>query len=1143
MPILSSATDAYSKTGEFKALENLLGKPAGQVLSIEGISQSSFPIVASALFNRLGGQLVIVTENSQKINEFQLDLSCFIDESLIYTLPPWDTLPYEYVSATEKTGRERITALYRLISGKPAVIITSVESLIRRLPGRDFLMKRGMEIITGEEYPFDDLLSLLVSYSYTREGRVEAFGQFAVKGGIIDIFLPSRDNPVRLDFFGDTLESIREFDAETQVSQSPLPSLTIFPRRELLLFQKEKNALIDRLKIEMEKGSGFPDEIASQLSRGEITGIPGIEDIFPLVIRPDNLESYFGEKTRVVFLEAAELMAKKSAVEKIFTELYRKKKNDTLCLPPDTLLDAGSFDRIGDNAIRLQTFTTSRDSLQWQLKSIQNFHGKITRLREEIANRLSDGWKLVITTGFEGQARRLFDLLSEFSPSSDFEKADMSSPLSIIVCSLKEGVEIHESRIMIITDHEIFGKSYRKKRQFKRKTSRPIDTFLDLKPGDFVVHLNHGIGIFSKIERMKAGGVERDFLMIEYADSDRLYVSLDQITMIQKYIGFEGKKPRLDYLGKKSAWNRIKDRVRESIEEIAKELVKIYSARSTMKGFQHPPDTQWQEEFESKFEFEETPDQITAIEDVKDDMESPKPMDRLVCGDVGFGKTEVAIRAAFKSVMAGRQVAILVPTTVLAMQHYSTFKKRFADYPITIEMLSRFRTQGEVKKIKEKLSKGEIDIIIGTHALLSKDVSIKNLGLLVIDEEQRFGVRHKEQLKKMRALVDVLTLTATPIPRTLHMALAGIRDLSTITTPPENRQSIETYVLEDNPDILRMAIINEIERNGQVFYVHNRVQTIEAQSSLLKKLVPEASICVAHGQMHEHELEDVMIDFMNEKYNVMSSTTIIESGLDMPNVNTIIINRADTFGLSQLYQLKGRVGRSVTKAYAYLFYPRHMPLTEEAQKRLQVISEYSDLGSGFKIAMKDLEIRGAGNILGREQSGDIMEVGFELYVQMLEDAVKNLKGEKPAMIFRTPVFLKSNFYIPDGYISDERQKIEFYKRFESCETISEIDDLEKEMRDRFGNYPDEVSVLVELERIRTVASSLLIEEILEDSRAIRIKMSGETRINMQKLIKNIQTDKRISLDTSDKSTLIFKPLAREGEKKLQEIKKWLQLFI
>jgi transcription-repair coupling factor (superfamily II helicase) len=921
--------------------------------------------------------------------------------------------------------------------------------------------------------------------------------------------------------------------------------VTVYPEKELLLFQKERKKFSDIIMENAESGREFPDEMISRLNGSEGPGnsstlISGIEDLFPLVMKPDTILSYLGENSRIIMLNTEELLTRRNLVEKTFSEYYTKRRKKTLCLPPHELIDSKEYERAEKSALKLNTFTSSPDSLRWKIRSVPSFGGRINNVREEISRRADQGWSVIVTTGFEGQARRLYDLLESFAPSSDFESLDPESALNILITPLKESMEIEATRTIIITDHEIFGKSYRKKRKFKKGRSQAIESFLDLEVGDFVVHINHGIGIFRGIERMTAGGVERDFLNIEYADGDRLYISLDKITLVQKYIGIEGRKPKIDHLGKKSAWNRIKSRVEESVEEIARDLLKIYSKRNTMKGFRHPPDTEWQEEFEARFEYEETPDQITAIEDVKDDMESDKPMDRLICGDVGFGKTEVAIRASFKSVMAGMQVAVLVPTTVLAMQHYNTFRNRFSGYPIEIEMISRFRTRTEINRIKEKLKNGGIDIIIGTHALIMGKAMFKNLGLLVIDEEQKFGVKHKEKLKEYRSLVDVMTLSATPIPRTLHMSMSGIRDLSTITTPPENRQSINTYVLEENPDILRDAIMNEINRDGQVFFVHNRVETIEAVTTMLRKLIPEASFCVGHGQMHEHELEDVMMDFLDRKYDVLVATTIIESGLDIPNVNTIIINRAEILGLSQLYQLKGRVGRSARKAYAFLFYPKHIPLTEEAQKRLQVISEYSELGSGFKVAMKDMEIRGAGNILGREQSGSIMEVGFELYCQMLDDAVKRLSGEKKSEFYRTPVFLNTDFYIPDSYIADEKQKIEFYKRFESCQRLEEIDDLKSELIDRFGMPPPKVEVLIQLEEIRTIASIMRISEIIEDSSCIKLKITGDSLIEPERIVMAIGSDKRITLDPDDSEKLCFVPKSNAVEKKMLELKKWLQ---
>lgn len=1140
--VLNEICSRVSSSDEFKELNLKESSPQ----SIEGISPASFPVIISSIFSARREQLFVITETIQHMHELYLDLTCFIDEQHLGKFPPWEILPYEFMTPPESVERDRIQAIYKIISGAPVIVIATADSVLRKLPAEDFFMKKGLSLTVGEDYPFEDIITTLVQYGYTRETRVDSFGQFSVKGSIIDIHLSSIENPVRLDFFGDTLESVREFDILTQLSSGldTHSDITIYPRRELVFFANEKKKLREKLAPFFNSSMTVPDEFRKWLDTDDCNErVPGLEDYFHETVPSCSIADYLSDNARVIMLEWPSIVSRTEKTLKNYNDLYKRRTNEVYCAQPESLLDSHVIERLREKALTLQTFTATSDAMNWQMKSVRNFQGKIKTVREEIDQRISSGWSVILTTSFEGQCRRLNDLFLVPGQESDFELYDPSAPVNIVISPLSAGIELAESRTLIITDHEIFGKSYRRRKHFKNKNSRPIDTFLDLRPGDHVVHINHGIGVFRSIERMSAGGVERDFIIIDYAGEDKLYVSLDQISLVQKYIGSDGGRPRIDALGKKSAWNRIKQRVKESVEAIAKDLIKIYSKRSALKGYRFPPDTQWQEEFESLFEFEETPDQITAIEDVKDDMESEKPMDRLVCGDVGFGKTEVAIRASFKAVMAGKQVAILVPTTILAMQHFETFKKRFSDYPITVDMASRFRTKGEITDIKKRLAEASIDIIIGTHAILASDIIIKNLGLLVIDEEQRFGVKHKEQLKRFRSMVDVLTLSATPIPRTLHISMAGIRDLTTIATPPESRQAIETYVLEENPDILRDAILNEISRGGQVFFVYNRVQTIDTQLVLLKSLIPEATFCVAHGQMHEHELEDIMIDFLNRKYDVLISTTIIESGLDIPNVNTIIINRADTFGLSQLYQLKGRVGRSTRQAYAYLFYPRHASLTEEAQKRLQVIAEYSELGSGFKIAMKDLEIRGAGNILGHEQSGNIMEVGFDLYCQMLEEEIRNLRGEEINEYFRTSLFIKTDFFIPGDYISDDRQKIEFYKRFESCETAEEVDSLESELIDRFGAPPREVNTLIELERIRAIASTLRISEILEESNRIRIRISSSCTIPGEQLADLVSKDKRFSLDPKDPELLLFKITEKSAEKKLHELKKWLQQFM
>ncbi|HRX16044.1 MAG TPA: transcription-repair coupling factor [Spirochaetota bacterium] len=1134
--LLKPIIDSYISSREYNEfLERLDNQDSTRVL--EGISRASFPLLCSSCLITENKSIFAILPTPQLASDFAADCAAFIEEELIYRFPSPSVLPYEFLSPSEHISRERIRALYRLLSAKPALFIADTEAVLRLVPTPERLKRNILIFEKDEEYPFDDVIETLVKYGYKREITVNSYGCFAVKGGIIDIFPPETDEPVRLDFFGDTLESIRYFDLESQVSRDNIDHISIYPRNEFLLSSDERQTVEEYIKKSVLEGKKIPEHISEFVEGSELPDGAGIEDLLPHILGGSTIQDYINETVNLIIVDPPEVSAKRNSIENTYRDLYTRKSARELTVPVESLISFEALTDLRQKAFIMQSFTSTPGSLRFGLKSIPTFHGKITALKEDLAERIQNGWKIFISTAFEGQLRRLSDLLQEFKPATDEDKSDSS--LVISLSSYSEGFEMEATKTLLLTDHDIFGKSYRRKRSFKRRTSQPLKSFLDLAPGDYVVHINHGIGVFRTIERMSAGGFERDFLMIEYADGDKLFVALDQLNMIQKYTGVDGKIPRIDSLGKKSAWNRIKKRVQESVEELAGELIEVYARRKALKGYQYPPDTLWQEEFEARFEYEETPDQLNAIEDVKDDMESSQPMDRLICGDVGFGKTEVAIRAAFKAAMAGKQTAILVPTTILAMQHYKNFLKRFSDYPVAIELISRFRSRKQINDTKSRMAGGDVDIVIGTHALLAKDIVFKNLGLLIIDEEQRFGVKHKERLKELRTQVDVMTMSATPIPRTLHMSMAGIRDLSTIMTAPENRQSIETYVMEENPDILQLAIRNELERGGQIFFIHNRVQTIDTHAALLSELVPEASIAVAHGQMNEHELEDILIDFLNKKYNILVATTILESGIDMPDVNTIIINRADTFGLSQLYQLKGRVGRSSLKGFAYLFYPRHVPLNEVAQKRLRVISEYTDLGSGFKIAMKDMEIRGAGNLLGKQQSGNIMDVGFDLYCQMLEDAVSRLKGERHSIYFRTPLFIKTDNYIPDEYISDQRQKIEFYKRFESCETLEEIDRLTTEMKDRFGHYPEQVSILIQLETIRCIASNLYIEEILEGETSIRIRISEQTKISTEKLLEVVKTDDRIMADPQNSDTLIFKTSEKETEKKLIALKKWL----
>ncbi|MCB1304486.1 MAG: transcription-repair coupling factor [Leptospiraceae bacterium] len=780
------------------------------------------------------------------------------------------------------------------------------------------------------------------------------------------------------------------------------------------------------------------------------------------------------------------------------------------------------------------------------------FQGRISELRKAVEEKLNQGATVILTSPYHAQIQRLNGIFrgesmeisvhedpagplipegskpaaSGSKKSSAFnarkKKNDQKQPLYIVQNFRSAGFEVPDLNLFVWSDHDIFGRSYSKRNRFKARTSSPIESFLDLKEGDYVVHINHGVGRFVKLERVKAAGRERDFLVLEYAEQDRLFVPLDQISLVQKYAA-PTEKPRLDHLGRAS-FKKVRERVEERIEEFAEELLKIYAARMSRKGYAYPPDSPWQEEFEAAFPFEETPDQITAIEAVKQDMETARPMDRLVCGDVGYGKTEVAIRAAFKAVMGGKQVAVICPTTILALQHFKNFKDRYGEFPVRVDWISRFRSRKEITETKKNLEAGDVDVVIGTHALLARDIKFKSLGLLIVDEEQRFGVTHKEALKKMKALVDVLTLTATPIPRTLHLSLTGIRDLSIIQTPPRDRRPVQTYVMEDSDTVLLEAVQRELERGGQVFYLHNRIQDLEAVSARIAALMPEVTFTTLHGQMNEDDIENILLDFLNRRYDLLLTTAIIENGIDMPNVNTLIVDRADSFGLSQLYQIRGRVGRSSRQAYAYFFHPGKHILTEQAQKRLNTLLEYQELGSGFKVAMRDLEIRGAGNLLGKEQSGDIMDVGYELYIKFLDDAVRRLKGEEVSSDFRCAVNLKTDFYLPDDYIPDTRQKIEFYKRFEAAIDLQEVESIAGEMEDRFGPPRGPAQQFVLVEKIRTLCSTAGFETVFEEAGGIvQLEASDHFRIPPNHMIAILKGGHGFRVKPGKSDTLYFEP--------------------
>ncbi|MBK8393952.1 MAG: transcription-repair coupling factor [Leptospiraceae bacterium] len=1107
-----------------------------------GIPDSAVSFLASAVYESQSkkSSIIISANNTDSEILFREAMSFLPKESIAY-LPGPEVIPYDYARYSRELKVDRINTLARVLNGERLLLFTSAIGFLKTLPAPKILMGKSITLKKGEEIDQADLLQSLVGLGYAREEICEEFGKFSVKGGVVDVYSPLSADPVRLDFFGDTLESIKSFDSNTQRSISELDKISILPVDEFLLSKKEWE-LYQKEINERGKGLKKPDL--------EMSHHTALEELVPVVHEPHGLLDYFKTDPVILFHRQNEVVDKVFQIEREYKSLFEKRKNDIICLPPEKLI---SFQKeyltltekkeVSFHLIRPSELKENEIILP--ITETDSFKGKIRDVRDKI-EAMKENSILLITSSFHAQTERLKGLFEKekiklLNPNSDEPELILfpTEPGAYLVLSeLKNGFILPEENIHLWTENDIFGRSYKRKTKFKKTSSRAIQSFIDLREGDHVVHIHHGIGRFVKIEKVTADSKIRDFLKLEYSGGDTLFVPLDQISLVQRYVG-GSDSPALDSLGR-GTWKKKKERAQGIIDVLAEELLVMYSNRMKLQGYVFPKDTIWQEEFEAEFEYEETPDQLSAIEAVKADMESPRPMDRLVCGDVGYGKTEVAIRAAFKAVMAGKQVLFIAPTTILALQHFNTFSARFENYPVKIGMVSRFRTAKEVKESIAQFTRGELDLLIGTHALFSGNIKPKNLGLLIVDEEQRFGVNHKETIKKIKNLVDVLTLSATPIPRTLHMSLTGIRDLSIIETPPKNRQSVETFVLEDNEEIMKLAIEKELERGGQVFYLHNRVETIENEAKEIGKILPEISIGILHGQLSEDEVEETIMDFNNRKYDLMVTTTIIESGIDMPNVNTMIVRRADMFGLSQLYQIRGRVGRSGRKAYAYLFYPPNKSMTEQAEKRLNTISEYQELGAGFKVAMRDLEIRGAGNLLGTEQSGSIMEIGFDLYVQMLNEAVAKLKHEEIPIEVRTVVNLASSFYIPEDYIPDTKQKIEFYKRFEGALHLDEMDEIAIEMEDRFGKFPEVVETFLQLEKIRVLSSGLGFEFITEDNGEIKLKSGANFKGDPSKIMKLIVSKEGLSINPKEPSILRFKLKSQNERARLREVISLLQ---
>lgn len=1095
-------------------------------VGIYGLSESAKSYFINGIYEKYKGTILVLTSNEGEARNTYEDLSFYINE--VYYFPSKEVVFYNMDAISGDLRWERLKVIKEMLEPSNKIIVTSIENLAALYIPMELYKKYTYKLSVGDTTNFEELNESLVQCGYDRVDTVDGKGQFSIRGGIMDIFPPESMYPFRIELFGDEIDSIRTFDTETQRSIDKINNVEFFPAREIILtkeqlelgyqsIEKDLKTFIESLNKKKDKGtiSKINSVIEENLeSLKENWTFETIDSFIPYFYDKNDSLLDFMQNKIIIIDDVQRCIGKLDSVYFEFEENYKSflergtilPQQGNLLLPKENVLSRLSENKIFTLSAIAKTTSVLKPAsiINFSEVTLHNYHGQLDMLIDDIQSKKQLGYKTVILSGTRPRGERLVNTLNERGILSSYkdviEKMNFGEVVITFGNQLK-GFEYPELKLCVISDKEVFGESKRKAVPKVKKGVSKIKSFTDLKIGDYVVHSNHGIGVYKGIKQLELEGLKRDYLELVYDSGDKLYVPVEQLDLVQKYIGSEGKTPKVNKLGG-TEWIKTKSKVKKSINEIAEDLVKLYAFRSTIKGYRYSKDTVWQNQFEEEFPYEETADQLIAIEDIKKDMESDKPMDRLLCGDVGYGKTEVAIRAAFKAVMDGKQVAFLVPTTILAEQHYNNFNRRFSDFPVKIDMISRFRTPMQQKNTIKAIKEGNVDILIGTHRIIQKDIQFKDLGLLIIDEEQRFGVTHKEKIKELKKNIDVLTLTATPIPRTLHMSLVGVRDISVIETPPEERYPIQTYVVEFNEQLIRDAIIRELNRGGQVYFVYNRVENIASMAAYISKLAPEAKVGIAHGQMTERELEKVMIEFMEKELDILICTTIIETGIDIPNVNTMIIYEADKMGLSQLYQLRGRVGRSNRIAYAYFTYTKDKVLTEVAEKRLKAIKDFTELGSGFKIAMRDLEIRGAGNMMGAAQHGHMAAVGYDLYCRMLEDMVKLIKGDIQKEPVETSVEIKVNAYIPAEYISDEIQKIEIYKKIASISNLEDVHDIEEEIEDRFSDIPPAVYNLIEIAYLRSIAKSLGIEEIKEIGNEIIFTFQDMDRLP-ENLIKGI----------------------------------------
>jgi transcription-repair coupling factor (superfamily II helicase) len=1155
LPFVRELFVDVEKLPAFARVASHLKEGTGRI-RVSGLTPTAKALLL-VLFQRAAGRpFIFVVNDNRAVEDFLpvlrgfCELTAACDPESVISLPARDVLPFQNLSPHPELQEERATALWKIATGAVSIVVSPVAATAIRLHSSDYYADLARTIRRGESFDLEALLAHLNTVGYTSTDVVEMPGQYALRGGILDVYSPEVDRPLRIEFFGDEADSIRKFDPASQRSSTPVDEALLLPLTETPVSEHLLGAIHTRLSGK--RIVGTEDIVEAAVRAGGVNVFPGWEFYSP-VAGADSTIFDLIPRAAVLLDETDRL---KQEFDRFWTrveEAHERSGVGNLVRPEDlyltpeawwqktAALPGADVEHLG---ITRSLEEGENSALAFLSQPSPRFHGAVPAMLAQVQKLNSDGKRVLFAVPNIGEVERLADAFTEYNVSfrlgsrtrSGESYADETSyfagevlTTTLATAYVPDGVLLPEANLAVFGARDLFDESESvasRPQRSKSKVSAFLSDFRDLQVGDFVVHVEHGIGQYQGLKEINHGDGPAEFMLLEFAEAARLYVPLTRLDLVQKYRSSEGAKPALSHLGT-AAWSKTKARVRKAMKDMADELLKLYAERKLAEGHAFSPGNEWFREFEDAFEFNETDDQAQAIKDVIRDMESSQPMDRLLCGDVGYGKTEVAMRAAFKAINDNKQVAVLAPTTVLAFQHFETFKQRFAPFPVTIEMISRFRTPKQQKEILQKTEAGKIDVLIGTHRILSKDIKFSDLGLLVVDEEQRFGVRHKERIKQMRKQVDVLTMSATPIPRTLHMSLVGLRDMSVIETPPKDRMAIQTVVASWDEKLIQSAIEQELERGGQVYFVHNRVDTIWEIAAKIQALVPPARIIVGHGQMSEGELEKVMLKFMHHEADILVSTTIIENGLDIPLCNTILINRADRLGLSELYQLRGRVGRSSRRAYAYLMLPPEIELTPIARRRLAALKEFSDLGAGFKIAALDLELRGAGNMLGGEQSGHIEAIGFELYTQMLERAVREMKGEAAPDEAETQLNLGLNIRIPADYVPEENQRLQMYKRVARVETESQLNDVAAELEDRYGPAPPAVRNLLDYASLKLLCMKVGVVAIERKRDFVTLKFRQDAKVDPEQLARFVSAQRGAQFTPDGMLKFVLKATAAE----------------